>query len=953
MSADRSSPPSVQTSKMGESSDTSSEEEAVPTPEELERENKRLRKLIKSITRQKEEERRLKEEERRQKEEERRLKEEERRQKEEERRLKEEERRQKEEERRLKEEEQQQKEEERRQKEELQKLQSPTRFLDYLSLVDEHLFTSLAVERDPHKSSTPGTTDVGGRVYPQHFRPWTDFSAAHAAVFAQLAATFGNDATFPSRNAMQALGENISPKVSDEADLRPFLRSAVEKPAELIVTRYLQVTQHDTLKAFKFRSNSYGVNLRGLGLEADGGGGVVTGTPGVGEVGSAPEEVSGAQGALDASTRASTSSKRPKKRQTSPIKEIGSPDRWGFAIHRSEKEVSTHVVVGEYKAAHKLRATKLRAVLSQPPSDDFFVVAARDDAVTTDRRNEDTNEDTVADTATLPTSSTTTPAATARTGRVYVARVLCQAYHYMITSGLEYGYVASGEGLVLLRVREDDANTLYYFWQVFTPASGGGGGDGGDAPPPARQPQDTPAGYLAGLAMMGLRSKKRPEPWIIAREKELRRWPQSPRKALEDLPRLAFRRKDGGGGSDGGPPDHHQGGGSGTGNQTGSRNRSHRKRGRDPDPEETGDTSSAGHSSTRAASGPLPFCTQACLLGIARRLPLDRRCPNVHLHRAARKRQRQAGGQRDDETDQPDDGHALTEQELREHLIEQAKTDGAVNMRSLEQLGLFGRFGVLVRVTVAGFGYTFVGKGIMCVFRGVLDHELAVYEALSAQQGRLIPVCLGKISLPEEFFPGPRCTQLSQLLLLSFAGPDLSHYEALPYRVDVQGEMDRTTRELEALGLYNDDIRICNCAWNKEAQRVMHFDFDQAYLASSRSSTPELSQPSEPTTPNREPSRPSTPEPPNPPEVSHPPELPEAEPAKPVVLCKTPEPPEANTAPQHASQQQGSPPQTRSPLLAKRDWNQFHGGSSPDGNAAHTKQRRRDSFLVDEPLAFP
>ena len=44
---------------------------------------------------------------------------------------------------------------------------------------------------------------------------------------------------------------------------------------------------------------------------------------------------------------------------------IDNPDRWGFATHRSEQKINTHVLVGEYKTAHKLRATKMRV-----PEDD-------------------------------------------------------------------------------------------------------------------------------------------------------------------------------------------------------------------------------------------------------------------------------------------------------------------------------------------------------------------------------------------------------------------------------------------------------------------------------------------------------------------------------------------------------------------------------------------------------
>lgn len=174
-----------------------------------------------------------------------------------------------------------------------------------------------------------------------------------------------------------------------------------------------------------------------------------------------------------------------------------------------------------------------------------------------------------------------------------------------------------------------------------------------------------------------------------------------------------------------------------------------------------------------AGHGLLPFCTQACLLGLTRRQPMDDDCPNVHLHRAVRDRlqgEKQPGRE---------DSHPLTVEQLRAHLEKQAETDEAVYMRSLETSRLYGRFGVLVRVTVAGFGYTTVAKGIAHAFYGVLDHELAICDKLAAVQGRLVPVCLGVIELPDSFYPGPGCTPLAQLLLLSFAGLDLAHFSAI------------------------------------------------------------------------------------------------------------------------------------------------------------------------------
>ncbi|CAK7563064.1 MAG: hypothetical protein SEPTF4163_000921 [Sporothrix epigloea] len=242
---------------------------------------------------------------------------------------------------------------------------------------------------------------------------------------------------------------------------------------------------------------------------------------------------------------------------------------------------------------------------------------------------------------------------------------------------------------------------------------------------------------------------------------------------------------DGGDGSNGGERGDGGEGEEGEGGERrrkkGNGGRSPRKRRHSPDANEEGMEELKEKKSIKAdgaGHGLLPFCTQACLLGLTRRQPMDDDCPNVHLHRAVRDRlqgEKQPGRE---------DSHPLTVEQLRAHLEKQAETDEAVYMRSLETSRLYGRFGVLVRVTVAGFGYTTVAKGIAHAFYGVLDHELAICDKLAAVQGRLVP-----------------------------------------------DELDRTTRELQILGLRNEDVRVNNCAWNEEVQRVMHFDFDQAEFA--------------------------------------------------------------------------------------------------------------------------
>ncbi|KAM3490246.1 hypothetical protein MY3957_006485 [Beauveria namnaoensis] len=111
-----------------------------------------------------------------------------------------------------------------------------------------------------------------------------------------------------------------------------------------------------------------------------------------------------------------------------------------------------------------------------------------------------------------------------------------------------------------------------------------------------------------------------------------------------------------------------------------------------------------------------------------------------------------------------------------------------------------GAIGCLFRVTVTGFGYTLVSKGVQTFHSHRIRHEAAVYKQPAAQQGIPIPV-----------------------LLLSYAGTPL-YSPALRRRhearqVDVDAEASRTLEELQALGVEDgDDTSNGNPTWCSSSQ---------------------------------------------------------------------------------------------------------------------------------------
>ncbi|CAK7216175.1 Gly-Xaa carboxypeptidase [Sporothrix curviconia] len=340
-----------------------------------------------------------------------------------------------------------------------------------------------------------------------------------------------------------------------------------------------------------------------------------------------------------------------------------------------------------------------------------------------------------------------------------VAQVLCQAYHYMLTAGLEFGYVASGDALVFLRVLEDDPLTLHYFLPPMPSP------DPVFVTGPARA-YDTSAAHLCSLILLALKA--------------------------------STRARSGGGvdyttGNVAGPAGGAAGGAAGG----------------------TSGAATSGTTSVGTALA-LPYCTQACLLGLRNGLPMDPKCPNVALHRSARILADSNADAASGNVDADNDHHPLTPKALRQRLRQQLAKDMDRDCECLDKLGCFGSTGVLFRLTITGYGYTLVGKAVQAAHREKLLNEADIYDEFRSVQGVLIPVELGIVTLAIPL-PLHTCARVPYMMLLSYAGPTLDDMrKLLPEGIDWQAETSRTQHELQRMGMWNTDIRPANLAWNAE-----------------------------------------------------------------------------------------------------------------------------------------
>lgn len=204
------------------------------------------------------------------------------------------------------------------------------------------------------------------------------------------------------------------------------------------------------------------------------------------------------------------------------------------------------------------------------------------------------------------------------------------------------------------------------------------------------------------------------------------------------------------------------------------------------------------------------YCTQACLLGLVRKGPLDDACPNVNAHRAYG-----AGNH-----------HALGRKSLAKLMLRQLAENPD---NGCEPLGKQGARGALFRLNLDSYGYSFVAKGTVTAFKAKLKHEGLVYRHLDEVQGELIPVYLGNISLVRPYFLDFR-VRIVHMLLISWAGEQARKDLVSNLGHNMVEETTRAVTKLRNHGVEHGDVRPPNVLWNPEGRKVMLVDFERSEI---------------------------------------------------------------------------------------------------------------------------
>ncbi|SPJ72404.1 uncharacterized protein FTOL_02132 [Fusarium torulosum] len=573
----------------------------------------------------------------------------------------------------------------------------PTTIDEYIAACHTSVFSKFTVETDPKLSSRGPITNPRNKWCPKRLQPWTDFIHEQRLTFGILNETFPIESrVFENRTFLAGLGNRVSQRrIADEKTLEYFLHNSVEDPVRVIIQKLREVEEVTAVfeigDGIVFENHPHALS-------------------------DTAEEV------VERETLA-TPRTPDHGRDLNQLR----PDQICVTRSNNGPSARTMVYISEYKSPCKLTVQHLRVGLR--PMDIYREVVNR---------------------KTIPTSVDPDALFRYHAERL-TASAITQTYHYMIESGLEFGNLTIGEATVFLKIDWSEPGTLHYHlaepkYEV--------------SAHPGSFHICTAVGQYLAFTLMALgspgeqrehgqderrRAMDNLNTWAEDFETTLRSIPENERSASSDHSpdyqpttyhdaerspyllrrtrrRIAEQQTD-----------------DASMRRDDRREPSDDESARLPDtPTPVGrSTGQASRRSERLARRPRgdshqqgrQYCTQNCLLGLVRGGPLDLKCPNVSLHCKGRRTEK---------------GHPVSHRKWLELLwkqLERSLDDG------ISRLKQEGTRGVLFKVTLLAYGYTFLGKGTVQAFISDLTHEAAVYDRLNPIQGRNVPVFLGAIDL--------------------------------------------------------------------------------------------------------------------------------------------------------------------------------------------------------------
>ncbi|CAG8047043.1 unnamed protein product [Penicillium nalgiovense] len=671
--------------------------------------------------------------------------------------------RREEEERLAREEAERREEEERRAREETERELQPNNLFRLLDRCHDSLSQAIRVETDATLTTQGNATDPVNRLYPKRIVPWPDFPQLQEQVWSKFdrTAAFTSRLLFPSDTQIDYVATNIQNNpIYSETSLRNFERDTVDNFVEKIVNTLRdddalchefgiqgRVTFYDRANPSE---NLLENSLGQMSLQD-------TQTP------QRPANTRRGRGrgkARGAAQRQKDGTSRKRNRRADQ-----------FCVHTvaDERQIPVHAV--EFKAPHKVTIPELVAGL-------HHIDLARDVI--------DQEGDTFEFYATC-----------------LVAAVVTQIFSYMIDSGVQYGYICTGEAF---DVQADDELRLHR----------------------------TAIGQVLAFTLQALAAEAPSQEWHDAAHDKLKTWEVEYLDVLRKIPetllkdprasnyrpshwklepkthntRSCARCK-----PDMSTPKHSSTEGSGSDEESHSqsiaaaaRSRSSRGRGNNRQSTKESESTRAGRdnkqTSRKDGQSTRPYCTIACIRGIVNREPLDKECPNWKLH----------GGQR----------HSIRPQEFTRRLHRQFARN---RNHGFEQLHVCGRTGNLVKATLLSHGYTVVIKATTMEKQHRLQAEANNYRHLRSLQGNQIPVCLGTFTPRVSYWYHGEL--MAQMMILSWAGKRLQHVINDENSRFFHQERDKALTVLRSHGVVHGDSEWRNMLWDDLGVRLFVIDLEE------------------------------------------------------------------------------------------------------------------------------
>ncbi|KAI9784481.1 MAG: hypothetical protein M1839_002137 [Geoglossum umbratile] len=653
----------------------------------------------------------------------------------------------------------------------------PTTLTEFLEACHYHLFENIKAERRLLFTTSGGISNAKGRKRPDRMTPWIQFSGEQEMMLTYLFSKYplsDPPKVFLSRLEVGGAGKFVGTDAeSSQVGLEIFLKPALVTPVMMIL---------DNLKTIKSIQDTFKLDIIKFAF----------------------------QNHKNISLREISNTIIVDRSPTTPGKLVsshkicGKPDWLCFYVDIAGNCLGTLLIL-EYKPPHKLTLAHLRHGLREM---DLHQVLERDGISTDDTTRFEYEADLI------------------------VASGVTQAFDYMVNSCIEFGVLSTGEALVFLHIDLKNPKTVYF--HLTEPLS--------DV---AAQKEKFPGesyihltavsqllAYVLRSLMSKLKRKKDDDRQELHRLacRTLSTWDHHYERQIKDsaehpytfTPRSEYKptayvlRK---------PErsksivDYQKVFCEDGGNERDDKNEKDDSYQPDtPTPQRKDNATGTGretrgHRSLQVrisgSSQKQLYCTHACLLGLARGLPLDLFCPNLNLH----------------QTQGPDMTHHTISRDsftwlLREQLDRSLDND-------CYPIGKRGARGYIFKLTLTAYGYTVIGKGTMKIDSPSLHYEQSVYDHLSSIQGKHIPVCLGCTSLVWPYAYDINI-KISDFLLISFVGEDsLYDHNECQYK-------DMTAlKQIHNAGVIHNDVRSPNIIWSKEAASLMLIDFERAEIRTS------------------------------------------------------------------------------------------------------------------------